>query len=307
MRKDWSAIGWQGVSTILPSDWNLVAVSGDRTKGYFRADGPGNSAFETRWVSIAKPPDIESRLDKFLEDLKKAAKKRKIKFSSNIKNRKPTQCELRSGGSSLAFSWQSDRSALGRILWCAECKRLVIAQIVGPLDTDHSSIAGEILNSICSHEEQGWNVWGLYGFKLPIPDSFRLIKQQLMSSYVRLTFRGKEGELTVERWGLAESLIKDKGLEAWYNYEYRPENSGFAMRIQTSKHNGHEMIELQGSRKLLGRITMAPKILFGKGQPNNLSAKVWFCGESNRIHSLRLLHSGHYSIINEIAKRIECH
>ena len=307
MRKDWSAVGWQGVSTLVPSDWSLVGVSGDRSRGYFRADGPGVGAVEVRWAAQASSPDLESRAEQYLKNLERTAKKRKFRFTSKIKPRKPTPAETRNGGSSVGFTWRGDRSAYGRVLWCGDCKRVVIAQVVGPLDEDLSGVSAEILGALCSHEEPGWSLWGLYGMAAFVPDSYRLMRHTLMSSYVRLVFKGRAGELTVERWGLAGSLVRDKGLSGWYNREYRPENTGFVLTEVMSRWDDHEELSISGKRKLLPRLTALPRKLIGRGQPSNLTASVRFCPESNRIYGVRLLHRRDDAILREVVNRLKCH
>jgi len=292
---------------FAPPDWNLVAVSGDRSRGYFRADGPEACGVEARWVSQATKPDLRAKLDKYLNDLARAAKKRRAAFSSKTKDRKPTPTEDRSGGISLSFTWKADRSAYGRIMWCGECKRLVIAQVVGPLNQDLSGISAEILNSICTHEAPGWSLWGMYGFAAAIPDGYRMLRHMLMSSYLQLVFSGREGELTVERWGLAETLTREKGLEGWYSYEYRPENSGFACSQRPGETHGHEALEVSGKRRLSATIGHIPRILRGRGTPSRLLAKVWLCPEGNRIYSVRLLHKRNPAILDEVVDRLECH
>ena len=43
-----AAVGWQGITLNVPSDWALVGVDGDQRKGYFRVDSPVASVIEVR-------------------------------------------------------------------------------------------------------------------------------------------------------------------------------------------------------------------------------------------------------------------
>lgn len=307
MRKDWSDIGWQGVSLVAPPDWNLVAMSGERKRGYFRVDGPADRGVEVRWFEMPKPAVPADRAETYLENLKKATRKKRISFSSRVNPRKPTDIEERTGGSSVGFTWQSDRNAYGRVLWCGVCRRLVIAQVVCPLGQDLSGESAEILGSICSHPEPGWDVWAMYGFRVLVPDSYRLRRQTLMSGYLQLVFVSRRGELTIERWGLANMLTRDKGLAGWYDYEYRPENSSFVLSVDVSNEGGHETLEVSGKRKLLATIGGFPRSLVGRGKPARLAARVWLCPESNRIYGVRMLYRRDPSAVPEVAKRLRCH
>jgi len=148
----------------------------------------------------------------------------------------------------------------------------------------------------------------MYGFAVAIPARYSLVRHALMSSYLQLVFNGREGELTVERWGLAETLTRDKGLKGWYNYEYRPENSGFAMSlVDTDATHGHETLDVSGRRKLAGRIGQLPRMLRGRGTGNRLSARVWFCPDSNRIYGVRLLHRSNTILVEDVIARLKCH
>src|SRR3990172_4818248 len=99
MSDNWSLAGWQGISLRTPPDWNLVGVSGDETKGYFRVDAPESASVEVRWTALKQPPaDLTARANEFLDAIAKTAKKRRVAFSSKVKPRKQTPAEETHGG-----------------------------------------------------------------------------------------------------------------------------------------------------------------------------------------------------------------
>ena len=308
MSDKWSTVGWQGVSLLVPPDWNLVAVSGEEAKGYFRVDSPDASAIEVRWESLKEVPDVDARIDGFLDALSSAAKKRKIPFSSKVKSRKQTQSEADHGGDSVGFTWKSDRQAYGRMLYCGYCKRLVICQVVCGPKENLSGLSSRILASMCLHEDPGWNVWGLYDLHVPVPESMRLKRQTLMSSFVELEFTGRGERLLIQRWGLAaNTLLKKASVEEWLAETYLPGIEGYRT-TRTRRDEEHESFVFEGARKgIRGAVMSVPMGLAGKPIPRAVDGCAWYCDVSNRIYAVRHYHSGSGQLGTVLREKIACH
>lgn len=301
-------VGWQGVSLRTPPDWNLVGVGGDEKRGYLRVDGPSSMAVEIRWEAMNRVPDLDGRIDHVLDALEKAARKRKLGFSSRIKTRKPTPAEDRYGGESLGFTWKSDRNAYGRILYCGYCKRLVIAQVVCETKADTSGLSSQILGSICEHEEPGWNVWALYDLCVSVPEEFALTRHSLMSSFVELEFVTRSERLLIQRWGLAaNTLLKKTSFDEWLEKSYAPGIRGYAIRTARAEGEDEEFA-FHGRRKGLVRALVAPyKGLRGNPIPRAVSGRVWYCESSNRIYAVRYYHRGAGELAPVIREKMNCH
>jgi hypothetical protein len=308
MSDKWSTIGWQGVSLLVPPDWNPVAVSGDEAKGYFRVDSPSGAAIEVRWESLKQAPDVDARVNEFLDALSRAAKKRKVPFSSRVKSRKQTQSEVDHGGDSVGFTWKSDRQAFGRMLYCGYCKRLVIGQVVCGPKEDISGLSSRILGSVCLHEDPGWNVWGLYGLEVPVPETMRLKRNTLMSSFVELEFTGRGERLLIQRWGLAaNTLLKKASFEEWLSETYLPGIEGYSTSA-TRQDDEHESFVFEGARKGIRRAVMSvPMGLAGKPIPRTVDGCAWYCEISNRIYAVRRYHSGAEQLGKVLREKIACH
>jgi hypothetical protein len=308
MSDKWSTIGWQGISLTAPPDWNLVAFSGEENKGYLRVDSPELTAIEVRWESLKEAPDIDARINSFLDSLSAAAKKRKLKFSSRVKSRKLTKTENVHGGDSVGFTWKSDRQAYGRMLYCGYCKRLIIGQVVCGPKEDLSGLSSRVLTSICQHEEPGWNVWGLYDLAVPVPENMKLKRQSLMAGFVELEFGAKRERLLIQRWGLAaNTVLKNVGFEKWLDGSYLTGIQGYKF-TRTPLTDEHAGVTFKGVRQGIHRAIMSvPKGLVGKPMPRAIDGCAWYCDTSNKIYAVRHYHSGSGDLGTVLREKIACH
>lgn len=311
MSDNWSAVGWQGVSLRVPPDWNLVGVNGDVHKGYFRVDSPENASVEVRWsVLQQEPTDLSSRGEEFLGSMRKTAKKRKIQFSGKVKSRKPTQAEQLHGGGSVSFTWRADRSGHGRLSYCGCCKRLVIAQVVGDVGRDMSGLAAQILGSICSHEEPGWNEWALYDLHVAVPERFKLAKHTLMSSFVELEFKDRRERMIIQRWGLAaNTLLKKQSLEEWMDGTYLPGVTGYRTDSTRIEGSEHEEFQFKGRRRGIHRAVLAlgKTLVKAKPLPRFVEGRTWYCDETNRIYAIRHYFGREGGLVDVLRRKTACH
>jgi len=308
MPENWSVVGWQGVALRTPPDWNLVGVTGDEKKGYFRVDSPSSASLEVRWTALRQPPrDLAARAEEFLTALKKVGRKRKVAFVSKVRPRKPTEAEARHGGSSVGFTWTADRRAYGRVLYCGYCKRLVVAQVVGESERELSGASSQILGSICEHEKPGWNLWALYGFALPVPEAFRLQRHTLMSSFVELEFAARGQRLLVQRWGLAANqLLKKRSFHEWLERSYLPGVTGYSVESRPAE-GEHEAAVFSGDRTIARTALALPMALWGRPVPRRMSGCAWFCAESNKLFAIRHYSRGNDDLSSRLRQEIACH
>lgn len=297
-----AAVGWQGITIKVPADWSLVGVNGDGRKGYFRVDGPVASAVEVRWSqALGKAPDLLARGREFLSTLEKACRKKRIKFSSKIKPEKNSI-------NSVSFTWQADRLGQGRLVYCAKCDRVTIAQVVSAREESVSHIAPVILDSIHDHRDDGWVDWALYGMQFAVPGGYRIEKQQLMSGYLSLAFRLGQKTLVVERWGLVGTLLDGGTLEQWYRKDVQPDIKGYRVQFASHKTAGHEGLKIEGRRRGIRQAVKAVALsLTLHPHPGIFTGYVWHCEESNRLFSVRATHLSGEDIAERVCDTIECH
>ena len=302
MAEQMAAVGWQGITLMVPTDWSLVGVNGDEKKGYFRVDGPIASALEVRWASVVdKSPDLMNKAREFISGLEKNYRKKKIKFSSKIK---PDN----SSGESVNFTWQADQLGQGRLLYCESCKRVIIAQVISVRDDNISHVIPVILSSLCDHRDDGWMDWALYGLAFAIPPGYKIEKQKLMSGYLSLSFKNKARTLIVERWGLANTLLAGDELGEWYSKDVQLDIKGYRVKSEKYEIAGHDGLKTVGKRSGIKQLLKAIAYSFTLyPHPGYLTGYAWHCKESNRLFSIRATHIENDDVAEKVRDFIKCH
>lgn len=292
-------VAWQGVSLRVPEDWSLVGVSGDDKKGYYRVDSPKSSALEVRWEkAFGKPPDLKAKAKDFLAGFEKTCRKRKIQFSNKIKD----------DAEGVAFTWKADRLGQGRLRYCRECDRVIIAQVISTRDEDITGIVPLILDSLRDHREDGLLDWGLYGLEFAMPPGYRIVRQKLLSGYLSLEFKDKAKSLTVERWGLAKTLVGSLELDEWYRKDVMPDIKGYRAEITSEQIKGHAGLVIKGKRaglKQAAKALLAATTLYP--HPGLLTGYAWHCEESNKLFGVRGTHVDGDDTVDKVFEIISCH
>src|SRR5262249_51531492 len=138
----------------------------------------------------------------------------------------------------ISYSWEADRRALGAIWHCGHCRRLVIAELVG-LPEDDLSLAPVVLKSIEERGRDGGNTWGLYGRVVEVPSEYRIESQQLTTGYLKLAFRHRAQTLVVERWGLANVVLREVTAARWFLAREKQRLSRYRYRTEEIERCGH--------------------------------------------------------------------
>lgn len=291
--------GWQGIVAEVPEDWSLTAVSGEDKEGYFRIDSPKSQILEVKWSKVKGKTNLQATLTKYIDDLKKRARKRKLDFEYKIKAKDE---------SLLNFSWKSDRRASGRIWKCDNCERVIIAQLSGALNEDVSLDASRILPSIIDHGEDGWQIWGVYGLVTEIPPGYVLDKYRLMSGYIMLEFKKKNDRITIERWGLAGAVLKKESLREWYMHRAVNELKHYRLDVEDVLFEDEDGLQITGRRASLREHFRTVFELMSFRKPSyKVNGYVWHCRETNKIFSIQTVHSVKENVIDGVLERTVCH
>ncbi len=300
MAEKTAPVGWHGIIVDTPPDWSLVGVSGDARKGYFRVDSPIASALEVKWESASgKKPDLIVKARQFLSNIEKSVKKKRAKFTKELKE---------DGENVVRFLWRSDRLGQGRMVYCPECDRIMIGQVISTRDENVARIASDMLDSMRDHREDGWIEWALYGLDFAVPPGYVISKQTLMSGYLALNFRKGPRTIVVERWGLASTLVGKDTIEEWYRKDAMPDVKGYRAAFTPESTAGHEGMRLDGRRHgIVQMIKAAAYSLTLHPHPGMLTGFVWHCEGSNRLYSVRANHSEGEEIAERIRTLIKCH
>lgn len=303
-----SLIAWEGIGAQMPESWNLVAASGDASAGYYRVDGPESEIVEFRWRKLRSQPDLESIAEDYLKQVKKSTRKQKNIYEGDIfgSRRRARSSKTRSRMTQVRFEWLSDRQALGKLLWCGECKRVVIAQISFPPGKVERQQAEAMLESVHDHTLDGGVEWGLYGLSFRVPSSVKLIRQQLMSGFLSLNFKGRAGRVIIERWGLAEVLLSD-GMQAWHRNEYLGTLSSFRGETDPVDWGEHEALQTQGREGGLQGLRLLYRAFFMPWRVERFASLVWHCPQTNRIVGVRAFGIRPLDLVHSVAATVRCH
>ncbi len=207
------------------------------------------------------------------------------------------------------FSWKSGIRAHGAIWHCQECKRIVIVQIHSHLKENIRDTILRILNSVQEHPSGYTNLWSAYQLNVEIPRRYRLDKQKLMSGYLLLSFADGSRTIAVERYGLADILLKEQDLETWFRGTYKKSIVGYGFSMEKMNSGNDEKIELTGAKtRLTDRIPFSPVLAIDKIMRRTaFTAHLWHCQQSNRIFVVRAVLKGDAAkTAREVSSSIRC-
>ncbi|CAN5678127.1 hypothetical protein BH11ARM2_BH11ARM2_20990 [soil metagenome] len=195
--------GWYGIRLELPEDYAPTALSGGRRDGYVRLASGGPVGLQVRWRDTKNPLGLDGRVETYLLDLKKQAKKKRLPFESDF-HVVPHGVEYRYRGA---------QSGAGTLRYDEGGERVVFLEAVGPsagaVDKTRRSIGTPIFAPKNAPE-----LWAILGLRVSIPPGYEIAGRKFVSGRTQLDLRRKAKTVTAERWGFAEQLASKHGLAA---------------------------------------------------------------------------------------------
>jgi len=225
--------GWQGLTAIIPAAWNLAYFGGKASSGNLRIDDEEGPRLELRWQTPDKAVDLDKSIEKFLESLGKAAKKRGAAFKVTDPPKLVSKGRKRKA-QLVQFAWSGDKEEAAAhgcgLAWqCADCGRVLVAHLTGG-GTDKVDktqlLAGEVFDSMDCHGSGGWQTWSVFGCRLEVPDEFELAQSKLMTGRLEwewkrpkkpglFSFFARDERLKLARYSLAAVLLEHRSLTEW--------------------------------------------------------------------------------------------
>lgn len=307
-------IGWQGFTVRAPRDWDLTGFSGNDQSGYFRVDDSEEQALEIKWgtepAKTKTEPDPEARRETYFNQLGRAAKKKKLPLDTRETDvpRRVARAERSAAG----FTWSGDRKAVGAVWYCRECRRVVIAQVLG--DTSGRGglmgVAEAVLGSLkCHSDDPDWRTWALYDLVTEVPAEYQLVSQQLMNVYLRLSFAHKTARLSVEQWALANVARRGAYLDEWLRRNAKGELSEARFTGTEGESQGHPALLLSGGPGLgMPMIQVVRQMGRFQYPATRFSGTAWECEPSNKLYLVEGLRPRHApDRVAEVALRTLCH
>jgi len=235
-------LGWQGISAIIPADWNLASFAGDLDKGNFRLTDDEGLRLEVFWEKPKGTPDVEKSIALLLSNIEREAKKKKHSFEAIEKPKLiPTSRKEHADKDQLLnFGWKGDADqdvshGWGAAWHCAGSRRVVVAHIVGRRNENGDKtrrLAAEVLSSMQSKGVGGWQTWSAFGLQLEIPEEFQLTGAKLQTGrlefdwqrvrpHAPLSFASprdwfrREERIGLRRLSAANVVLEVDSLEEW--------------------------------------------------------------------------------------------
>ena len=317
-RADWVRFGWQGISGLVPRDWNLGALGGEYKQGYLRLDDPDYPRLDVKWSF--QNVELSKILDKYLHSMgrpKGVAGIGKKPLATVTRDVKVVSNRAKPDKRLLGFSWHDNTGLKGAgVIWaCQGCGRIVFSQVRAYGSEDAVALAREVLGTIEDHAIAGNNCWAVYGLECEVPERFHLIKQGLMAGYIELLFQDRRRNLRVSRWGLAANLLEKKSLTEWFDSNAATVKSPLLWWANDAIVKGHPglmatgeplrlPVRLQKAALGLGYRLLGRRELLGR--PDGLS-RVWHCPESNRLFLVEATVRPAEAEVDGVVDSIRCH
>jgi hypothetical protein len=311
---DFVKFGWQGITMEIPSTWELSALSGDYDNGYIRMDDESVPRMELKWSkSKEKKLDLQKILDEYFKGMRKrlgtSADGLKIKRNIElIKNE-----DFFKDRDVVFYNWKTDVRANGAIWYCKECKRIVVIQIMGFLKETILNDTIRIIESVHDHPDGQVNLWSAYQLSVDVPRRYQLDKRKLMSGYLMFSFIDGSRILSVERFGLADVILRDADLQSWFRSYYAKNLRGYGFSFEEDQLLNNEYdqkLKLSGQeRRFIDKIPFSPLFVIDKVmRRKQVVAQFWQCKESNRIFVVMAMSKkGADELVSQVASSIRCH
>ena len=325
-----TTFGWAGITLSVPDDWEISGISGDQKSGYLRLDDAEMPRLELKWSESKKrrgvsQEDLHSVLDEYFKLVRKSYRRKRDKKtqSSDLNITRDIDLLKKDGGIDLHapifFQWRGDVFAHGVIYHCPDSKRITIAQVMGRTRQSLRSVSIPLflsLKNLPSGEIGSEFLWSAYQMSFRTPERYRLEKHQLLSGYLLFSFvdsgpfLDRKRRLSVERYGLADVLLKNCELEDWFRNQYRKSLQGFGYQIEIVDDGVDQKFTLVGQEnRLSDNIPIQPVQNLDRLQRRkNIATHVRHCRQSNRIFVVQSVSKREaLQVVNGVASSIVCH
>ena len=305
---DWHLIGWDGITVRVPRDWDMGAITSEEKGGYLRLDGPDGPRLEVKWHSPSGFVDLNKTVEDYLKQITRSRRRRKqsIEIERDIKvvsKRKVGKDILQT------FTWQAEQRAYGAVWLCKQCGRVVITQVLGPVDDRGlRKLAEKVIATVTDHPTDGWKTWAAYDFMVAVPEDFTLKSQKMMAGLMEFSFVHDTEKVTAARWGMANVALGGESLEEWARQQLGKTLRQYGPKSEPTEHRGHCTLALRGERLLLFQgIQRFLRRMFDRRYADQLRGYVWHCEAENKIYVVyAYLDRANYDLAEQMRDRIVC-
>jgi hypothetical protein len=308
----WTRFGWQGLCVDVPADWELVGIpkEHDPDQGYLRLDDAAYPRLELKWRAHSQRQfDIQKSLNEYLSGVRKSYRQDvgnlDIARDVTLIPQTAKNAEFFADREVSFFSWRGRLNANGVIWRCHRCRRVIMSQVVGSrAEEAFKALSVRVLQSLQCHPTGRTNLWTAYGLGVDVPRSLRLDKLQLLNGYILFSFNDGSRRLVVERYGLADQLLRGSSLESWFRRAYAKSLRGIAFVVETT--NSGLVVDGKTERLLdtLDRFDTGIGRFWDKAfRRSRMMTSLRHDAERNRIYVVRVVGKSHVTETVEAVAR----
>ena len=301
-------MGWQGLSAMVPSDWNIGMIGGDRQEGHLRLDDTHMPRLMIKWSKSEHPVSLTSKIDDYLKELHKRGKKSKQPITAE-RNVHLVGKRSKKKGDLQGYAWKGDCQSYGVAWRCPDCHRVIMAEVMGPVDGDCKRLAREVLRSLEDHPQDGWADWAAYGLSFAIPERYELARSKFMSALLEFEFADDTERIAVFRWGIAETMLRDQPLVKWARPQLAKRLKEFKYELKEDEVRDHPAVIARGEKTHISdRVRRIGRRLVDKYFADACLCRFWHCTDSNKVYYVEcVVDQDRLELADELLERLPCH
>ena len=283
MHPTWSPFAWQGIHLLVPSDWNPGKISGEHPSGSVRFDDSHIVRIEMEWKEARGDDRVGLIVDRYVEGLAKNAQKEK--------NRLEVERNATCPGLSLPdmrhveyFIWRSRFIVYTLACYSPVSDRLLFVRISGRHDENLEAILPRLFNSLKDTSIEAPQSWALYDMTCVSPPGYTLDTFDLKSGHVSLKFLHKNTQLQIDRFSLAQIILKGRTLQDWFLDFFKKDLRHIHVtntHAETTDNNQRLIVE--GLPKSRLRALLQPLPFWNVRPRLYLTGRVWTDFSANKI------------------------
>jgi hypothetical protein len=289
----------------LPSSWEPARMTGDEQKGYLSLDDGSQLRLELKWETPRRSPRVERVVQRYLNFLRRRARKNKVSVESDEDLKLGPAREGRS-----YFAWKlgsgkkgGASSACSLASVCSECKRVTLVHVLGRGDSRPRGAAERVFASFADHGEGGEEHWSVFGLDFVVPRRFSLTTSSFRAGACRLTFMDRDEVLDVARVAVGGTILRKEKFPDWLKGFFGKKLSQHLWDYQRTEFRGHLGLRFWGEEapaRGLGRFLKKPTYLEGWA---------WYCQDTDKILALRLVRGedDEGDLARRLAGKMTCH
>jgi hypothetical protein len=193
-------IAWNGMQLMVPVDWQIARLG----LSHVSLERDGQPVLEIKW---GKPRGAFSAQ----WHLRQLARQNGLSLGKALvpETPRPGWQEALYGYQVSGFSWQKQGiNGKGVIVDCPVCRTVTLIQFLfaGAFPADR--LVASILSSFRDHRQDQHRLWAIYDIQALLPESFCLVRHQVVSGAFQLNFSGPQAtRLSLYRFAPASVLL----------------------------------------------------------------------------------------------------